>query len=417
MKRLLPPVGVRLPATDLFRTSAMLCLGVGESHKSLNQFGAMLGVKHVFGACSGRAAMCVALRALHSLKPECDVVAIPAYTCFSVAAAVVRAGLKIYPLEMVPETLAIDHRQLDHLPLRRLLCIINTNILGIPNNIGEMSRLARLHDYFVLDDAAQSLGAIRNGHASGTAVDVGIFSLGRGKPLPAGEGGLIVTESDSIAAALGAEIHSVPHCPRTKEFTLLAKTIGTSIFLSPRLYWIPNSMKFLKLGVTEFDPAFPIMRLSRVSRLLLARLLPLLTSLNQSRIIKAVQFAGLFENNSEFSIPTIPDDTQPIFLRVPLLANQPPSRDRALRELLQAGISATPFYPSAICDIPGIAEYMAVPHFHRPQAEELSRRLLTIPTHQFMRAKDFQRIAVILSHGAEGVPALRAAAHAASVTV
>lgn len=417
MKRFLPPVGVRLPATDLFRASALLCLGAGESHKPLNQFGAMFGVKHVFGASSGRAAMCVALRALHSLEPQRDVVAIPAYTCFSVPASVVRAGLKIYPLEMVPETLHIDDRQLDNLPSHRLLCIINTNLLGIPNNVAEISRVARLHGAFVLDDAAQSLGATRSGQPSGTAADIGIFSLGRGKPLPLGEGGLMVTNSDKIAAALGAAIHSLPHSSPTEELTLLAKAIATSIFLSPHLYWIPNSMKFLKLGVTEFDPAFPITRLSRVSRLLLARFLPLLTSLNQARVIKALQFAGVFEGNSDFSSPTIAADARPIFLRFPVLANQPSSRDRALRELLRSGIGATPFYPTAICDIPGIAEHMAVSHFHRPRAEELSLRLLTIPTHQFTRAEDFHRIAVILSHGAERVRALRGAAHAAGATV
>lgn len=416
MKRFLPPAGVRLAATDLFRASAMLCLGAGESHKPLNRFSAMLGVKHVFGASSGRAAMCVALRALHSLEPQRDVVAIPGYTCFSVPAAVVRAGLKLYPLEMVPETLDIDPRQFDNLPSRRLLCIITANLLGIPSNISEVSRVARVHGAFVLDDAAQSLGAIRSGQPSGTTADIGIFSLGRGKPLPAGEGGLAVANSDKIAAALGAEIHSLPHCSPTEELTLLAKAIATSIFLSPRLFWIPNSMKFLKLGVTEFDPAFPITRLSRISRLLLARLLPSLTTLNQARAIKALQFAGVFEGNSDFSIPTIADDSQPTFLRFPLLAKQPSSRDRAVRELCRVGIGATPFYPTAICDIPGIAEHMAVPHFHRPQAEGMSRRLLTIPTHRFMRAEDFHRIAVILSQGAERVRARRAAGHAAGVT-
>jgi dTDP-4-amino-4,6-dideoxygalactose transaminase len=416
MKRFLPPVGVRLPATVLFPASAMACLGAGESHKPLNRFGATLGVKHVFGASCGRAAMCVALRALHALEPQRDVVAVPAYTCFSVPAAVIRAGLKICPLEMSRETLDIDLQQLDNLSSHRLLCIITANLFGFPSNISEISRVARAHGAFVLDDAAQSLGAFRSGRPSGTAADVGIFSLGRGKPLPAGKGGLVVTNSDRTAAALGAEIHALPHCSTAEEFTLLANAIATSIFINPHLYWIPNSMKSLKLGTTEFNPLFPITRLSRISRLVLARLLPSLTSLNQTRALKALQFAGILEGNSDFSTPTITDDAQPTYLRFPLLAKQPTVRDRAVRELRRAGIGATPFYPTAICDIPGIAGHMAVPNFHQPVAEEISQRLLTIPTHQFMRTEDFHRIAVMLSQGAERVRALRAAGHTAGVT-
>jgi perosamine synthetase len=396
MKRFLAPVGVRLSTAQLLRTAAVLCMESRKSHVSLCKFGASLGVKHVFGASSARAALCLTLKALHQLEPERDVVALPAYTCFSVAAAVVRAGLKIHPVDVAPETLDFDYREIEDLPSARLLCVITANLFGIVNDVFEISRVAHSKGAFVIDDAAQSLGAMCHGRPSGAAADVGIFSLGRGKPLPAGEGGLIVTDSSKIVDALSTQTESWPACSPKRELVLFLTVLASSIFLLPSLYWIPNSMKFLKLGVTEFNPTFPIGKLSRVSKVLLSPLLGFLPDWNQSRGTKASQLASALGKNPDFSIPGAPRGCQPTYLRFPLLAKNQATRDRAVYELWRAGIGATPFYPSAICDIEGISQYMAVPDFHRPGAEEISRRLLTLPTHALVQAKDVQRMASIL---------------------
>jgi dTDP-4-amino-4,6-dideoxygalactose transaminase len=87
----------------------------------------------------------------------------------------------------------------------------------------------------------------------------------------------------------------------------------------------------------------------------------------------------------------------PSSVHFPLLAHEQTQRDQAVRDLWHAGIGATPFYPSAICDIATIDGHMAVADFHRPGAEEISRRLLTLPTHAFVQSSDIQRIAMTLA--------------------
>jgi perosamine synthetase len=396
MKRFLAPVGVQVKFAQLFR-AAMTMGSRSESQKTLAKFGAALGVKNVFGASSARAALCLTLRALRRLEPERDVVAVPAYTCFSVAAAVVRAGLKIHPLEMVSETLDFDYQELEALPGERLLCIVTANLFGLVHDVSEVSRIAHSKGALVIDDAAQALGAIRDKRSAGTASDVGIFSLGRGKPLPAAEGGLMVTGSEKIADALRAQTEALPSCSVTRELELLFKAAAGSMFLAPSLYWVPNSMKFLKLGVTEFDPVFAMHQLSRVSDALLLQSISSLPDLNRSRVQKANQLAAGLGRNQRFTIPKVPHGCQPTYLRFPVLAKDQASRDRAVRDLWSAGIGATPFYPSAICDIDGIDRHMAVSNFHRPGAEEISRRLLTLPTHQFVQPQDLKRICDILA--------------------
>ena len=131
--------------------------------------------------------------------------AIPAYTCFSVAAAVVRTGLKIYPVEIDPHTLDFDFSQLDAVPGEKLLCIIPSNLFGLLNDLPRIRQAAQAKDAFVLDDAAQALGATRNGQFAGTEGDVGLYSLGRGKAVTTIEGGLIVTNSEEIARLVEKE--------------------------------------------------------------------------------------------------------------------------------------------------------------------------------------------------------------------
>jgi dTDP-4-amino-4,6-dideoxygalactose transaminase len=304
--------------------------------------------------------------------------------------------LKIYPLEVVPETLDLDYQQLEALSSQRLLCIITANLFGVLNDVPRALQIAHAKGAFVVDDAAQALGTMRNRQLAGTTGDVGIYSLGRGKPLPAGEGGVIVTDSERIASVLRQELRFLPSPSWMDELELLSKVVCGSLFLAPRLFWIPNSIKFLRLGVTEFDPSFPVSRLSRVSDTLLSQRMGSLEDLNEVRSRNAERLTLALRDNPYFRIPEAPQGYRPTYLRFPLLAKDRPTRDRAVQELRGAGIGATPFYPSAICDIGGVTRHMAVDDFHRPKAEELSRRLLTLPTHPLVRERDLNCIAEVL---------------------
>jgi perosamine synthetase len=396
MPQFVPPAGVALGLSPLAHAWKALISSNGDADETLASFAAWLGVRKVFGVSSGRAALTVILRSLHRLCPDRDVVALPAYTCFTVPASVVRAGLKLHPLEMNPETLDIDYEQLQNLPEKRLLCFITANLFGIVNDVPRLRRMVRSRGAFVIDDAAQSMGATRNGKPSGTMGDVGFYSLGRGKPLSAGEGGIIITNCEEIASAIHSEFAQLPKASRKHDSQLFLNLLAQSIFLRPSLYWIPNSLPFLKLGTTEFAPSFPLTRLSAIPCTLLPELRDRLLGLNERRRENAAHIIDALRGNSSFVVPTVPSECRPIYARFPLLAKSEAIRDRAVRELQKAGIGASPFYPSAVCDISGIAPFMDGPDFHRPRAETLSRTMLTLPTHPLVRRQDLDRMADVL---------------------
>jgi perosamine synthetase len=397
MLRFVPPAGAPLKITQILHALKTVLSSNGRVGTYLTFCAARLHVQYVFGASSGRAALWLILKSLRRLRPECDLVAVPAYTCFSVPASVVRAGLKIHPVEIDPDTLDFDLSQLDALPDKKLLCIITSNLFGFVNDLPRVRQAAQAKGAFVLDDAAQALGAMRNGQFAGTLGDVGLYSLGRGKAVAAMEGGLIVTNSDEIARIVQAEAKNLNAPSLTHGAWLLLEMLVYSVLLRPGLYWIPNSLPFLKLGVTEFNPAFPTQQLHSLYRALLPRLLDGLQEINQIRRANARAIAEALAGNPNFDFPRPAPNTHPTFVRLPVIARDELTRQRAMNRLRDAGIGASSFYPSAICDIAGIEPHMSARDFHRKHAELLSQRLFTLPVNPFVRPQDLERMVDILT--------------------
>jgi perosamine synthetase len=340
--------------------------------------------------------MTLILRSLHSLAPERDIVAVPAYTCFSVPAAVIRANLRLYPVEIDPKTLDMDLSQLDAVPSAKLLCVVTANLFGLVSDAARIREIARSKGAFVVDDAAQALGASRDGRLAGTLGDVGFFSFARGKAVAGVGGGLIATDSEAIAAGIREKLLAVPPAPFSESLQLLAAMTAFSLLLRPRLYWFPNSLPFLKLGLTEFEPDFAISQLSPVAQALVIQGVKDIDRVNETRLKRAAQIRLALEHAPDFVLPDAPADCRPTYIRFPLIAHDEETRGRALAQLREAGIGGSAMYPSAICDIPGIERHMATADFHRPHAEDLSRRLLTLPTHPYVRDSDVERMIDIL---------------------
>lgn len=396
MLRLIPPAGTPVKLGELLRAGKGLFSANGNSQEVLRSLASRLHVGSAFGVSSGRAALSVILRSLRALQPERNVVAIPAYTCFSVPAAVVRAGLKLHSLEMCPETLDLDPAQLESFPPNRLLAIVTSNLFGLVNDMAPIRQFATASGAFVVDDSAQAFGASWGGRPAGTLGDVGFYSFARGKALAAGEGSVIVTDSEEIADAIRKQIAQLPSHSRLDDGLLLMKVAVSALFLRPRLYWIPDSLPFLKLGATEFSPSFAVRSFPESVRCLLPELLGRLEEWNQKRSTHARILASAIRNK-EFLLPRVAPECVPTFVRFPVFAKDEATRNRAVTTLRRAGIGASPFYPGAVCDIVGIEHHFAKPDFHCPQAEAIARRLFTLPTHPLLQPADLQHMAETLT--------------------
>jgi perosamine synthetase len=396
MLRLVPPAGAPVKTGQIVRALGTALAG-GAGEESMARLATRLGVRQVWGVSSGRAALWVVFRSLQRLRPGRNVVALPAYTCFSVAASIVRAGLKLYPLDMDPQTLDFDRSQLETLPSEKLLCILTSNLFGYVNDMATVREAARKTGAFVVDNAAQALGAYRDGQCAGTSGDVGVYSLGRGKALSAMEGGLIVANTQAISRALEQEARNLQPAAPAHGAYLLFQLTAYSAFLRPSLYWIPDALPFLKLGTTEFDPQFAVHTLHPLSRELLLILLERLDTMNEIRRENAGRLIEALAGSRDFRVPQPSPETRPTMVRLPVIARDEETRTRAVDALRREGIGASAFYPRAICDIDNIGAHMPGPAVHCEKAERLARTLFTVPVHPLVGHRDTERMIGVLT--------------------
>ncbi|UPG86737.1 DegT/DnrJ/EryC1/StrS family aminotransferase [Luteibacter aegosomatis] len=183
-----PTAGLPLAASDL----------AGDVNAPLTaQAACFLGVDEVQLECSGTAALTVALTALAEHEPSRNEVAIPAFTCPLVPLAVRRAGLVPRLVDLLPGHFDMDPACLVEACGERTLAVVPTHLGGRVADVASANAIAHSVGALTVEDAAQALGARRDGRPAGTHGDVGFFSLAAGKGLSIFEGGLLVAQDEA----------------------------------------------------------------------------------------------------------------------------------------------------------------------------------------------------------------------------
>jgi len=351
-----------------------------------------------FFVSSGRAAMVLALRVLKALaSAERNVVIVPSYTCYSVPASAIRAGLRVRVLDVDPQSLSYNLEQLSNTDFSNVLAIVSANLYGLPNDLSAIAAIAHQHGVFFIDDAAQSLGATLNGQQAGTFGDIGLYSLDKGKNMTSIQGGILVTRSDRIADALSREIESLPSPPIKRTLIQAIQLVIYGLLLRPWLYWIPARLPFLKLGITRYEIDYPIERYDRHLGVMAALLFRKFDAVTRQRVANAHTYLEKLRHVASIQAPTPLPTAQPVYLRMPVLADSPERRER-LQQLLNArGLGATGSYPLATIDIPEIRDFLDQTNSVGEIGRSVASRILTLPTHHYVRSRHIEQICAIIS--------------------
>jgi dTDP-4-amino-4,6-dideoxygalactose transaminase len=360
---------------------------------------ARLGLRRWVFTDSGRSALTVVLQAYAGSRPGRDEVIVPAYTSYTVAAAVVRAGLRVRVCDIEADALGICARQVEQALTSKTLCIVAHHLFGIPSRIDEVSRVAKLHGIPVVEDAAQALGVTCPGGLAGTRGDVAIFSLSRGKPLPAGGGGVIGTDDEDLAERcrllMGANDDRVAPT-QSRGFRSAAETALMSMFIRPSLYWLPASLPFLRLGDSIYDPSFGIAPMSKFQERLAAQLLPNLATFQGIRRENARRLREALGGLNGFRLIWPPDESGAGFLRLAVALEDGARRARVLGRLWTEGLGASIAYPAPISGLSELGPHIVGNSQRFPVAEGMSKSVFTLPTHQWVGDRDVERIRVSL---------------------
>jgi dTDP-4-amino-4,6-dideoxygalactose transaminase len=356
-----------------------------------------VGIRHAWTTCTGRAGLTVLMRALRRIaRPEADEVIVPAYTCYSVPASIVRAGLRPRLVDVDPDSLDYDRAALAAADTSRVLAVVATNLYGIPNDLPHLVAFGRERGVFVVDDAAQALGAVSSGRPAGTWGDAGLFSLDKGKNVSAIDGGVLVTGDDRVAEALRAEVATLEGPSTSRRAEHVVKALVYATLLHPRLYWMPNAIPQLGLGRTLYTTEFAIERQDPGLAALGSVMLRELEAFTAARRGNAAGLLAAIGPAAGIQVPATPPASQPAWLRLPLLVSVPGWRDRLVAALTAAGIGATTSYPAALIDVPELRASLAGEPGDCPGARTVATRILTLPTHPYVTPPDIRTVARVV---------------------
>jgi dTDP-4-amino-4,6-dideoxygalactose transaminase len=184
-------------AIDGVLTSARFILGP-EVYAFERELAAACGAAHGIGVASGTDALMIALKAV-GVGPG-DEVVVPAFTFVATAEVVTNLGATPVFADVDPVRLTMDPADTARRLTPRTKAILPVHLYGRPADMTPLADLARQRGLFVIEDAAQAVGAAYHGRAVGSLGHLACFSFFPTKNLGAyGDGGMITTSDPELA--------------------------------------------------------------------------------------------------------------------------------------------------------------------------------------------------------------------------
>lgn len=138
---------------------------------------------------------------LLDIKPG-DEVIMPSYTFVSTADAFVLRGAKVVFVDIRPDTMNIDETLIETAITAKTRAIVPVHYAGVSCEMDTIMDIARRHNLYVIEDAAQGVSSTYKGKALGTIGDYGCFSFHETKNYSMGEGGaLLIRDAENILKA------------------------------------------------------------------------------------------------------------------------------------------------------------------------------------------------------------------------
>lgn len=173
----------------------ILGAGVEEFEQALAEYS---GTETAVGVASGTDALVLALTAL-GISPGDEVITSP-YTFVATASAIRRVAARPVFVDIDPGTFNLDVGRLEEAIGKRTRAIIPVHLFGQCAEMDEILMLAKKYGLWVIEDAAQAIGAEYKGKKAGSMGHAGCLSFFPSKNLGAyGDGGAILTDDVQLA--------------------------------------------------------------------------------------------------------------------------------------------------------------------------------------------------------------------------
>jgi perosamine synthetase len=180
----------------------------------------LTGSKHAIAVCNGTVALFVCLKAM-GIGPG-DEVIVPNLTFIATANAVILAGATPVLCEIREDTFCIDMKRAEELLTERTRAVMPVHLYGQSADMTAVMDFASRHKLKVIEDAAEGVGVRFDGRHVGTFAEMGVLSYYGNKTVTCGEGGVVLTNDDRLAA----EAYKLKNHGRAKKGTFIHESVG-----------------------------------------------------------------------------------------------------------------------------------------------------------------------------------------------
>lgn len=326
---------------------------VTELEEKLAQF---IGVPHVIACASGTDALLLSLMTLGIGKG--DEVITTAFTFAATAEAIVLLGATPVFVDIDPHTYNLDAQKTAQAINKKTKAIIPVGLFGQPADMNEFMMLGRDHSLWVIEDAAQSLGAPYHGRRSGSLGHISCTSFFPTKPLGGyGDGGAVLTHDEDKAQKVRQLINHGQTRRNYSEF----------IGITGRLDSLQAAVLICKLERYEWE-------------------------VQQRQMIAHRYTQGLQEMRERgWKFPAIAEGCQSSWAQYTVSV---PHRTELQKYLTQNGIPTTIYYPSILPEQPAYIEH-SVNHC-LDHAKRACQQVISLPFYPDMTEETQQKIIEVL---------------------
>lgn len=310
---------------------------VVECEKELARF---VGSSHALTVSNGTIALMMALQAL-DVKPGDEVIT-TSFSFFATAEVISTLGAKPVFIDIDPQTYNIDISKIESAITSKTKAIMPVSLYGQISDMDEINAIAKKHNLFVIEDAAQSFGALYKGKRSCNVSHIGCTSFFPAKPLGcAGDGGAIFTSDPDLAKKL----EFIRNHGQTRRY--YHEYIGANGRLDP------IQCIFLREKLKNYNE-----------------------DIQRRREIGAA-YNDAFSGLKNITIPFVKSDRDTVFAQYTLAVE---NRDQFIKDLEKEGVPTSVHYPYGMHEQP-VYKHLNV---SLPITEKLSKKVVSLPLYPEM---------------------------------
>lgn len=321
----------------------------------------LVGVPHGFATSSATTGLHLALVAL-GVSPG-DEVVIPDFSFPATANVVVQQGAVPVFVDIRLDDFGLDAGALEAAITPRTKVIMPVHAFGLVADMGPILEVAARHGIPVVEDAACALGAEYHGHQAGALGTLGVFSFHPRKVITTGEGGMIMTADDELAARI-------------------------QVLRSHGGVRGAHYLDFVEAGfnyrLSDVHAAIGVVQMDRLERIL------------SSRRELADVYAELLAGVDGATAPVTPEGRTHTYQSYVVLLDADLHRDRVIEGMRARGIEVT-LGTYGLHLQPYFRERFGIDDALLPNATRAHRGALTIPLYEGLTRDDLERVTEALA--------------------